>query len=113
VSVAQLASFMHAIVSGAPGLAEGLGASLATVASLMLTVDHDVPFALASVGAPASIMKKTTKCSGGFRGILAAEPAFFATLTHGCVGCYRFRVWLQICNALFVCEIPCWFWAML
>jgi formate hydrogenlyase subunit 6/NADH:ubiquinone oxidoreductase subunit I len=104
---------MHAIESGAPGLAEGLGASLATVASLTLTVDHGVPFALASVGATASIMTKTTKCSGGFRGILAAEPAFFATLTHDCVGCYRFRACSQICNALFICSIPSWFWAML
>ena len=50
---------MHAIESGAPGLAEGLGASLATVASLTLAIDHSVPFALASVGATASIMTKS------------------------------------------------------
>ena len=49
---------MHAVESGAPGLAEGFGASLATGASLTLAMDHGVPFALASVGAPASIMTK-------------------------------------------------------
>ena len=47
------------------------------------------------------------------RGIVAAEPAFFATLTHGCVGCYRFRVWLQIWSALFCWSIPSWVWVML
>ena len=78
---------MHAIESGAPGLAEGLGASLATVAPLTLAMDHDVPFALAPVGATASIVTKLLvrvhvgSLLAGLRTTDkdAAEPAFFAT----------------------------------
>jgi len=79
--------FMYAVEGGALGLAEGLGASLATITSLMLAMDHDVLFALAPVGATASIVTKLLvrvhvgSLLAGLRTTDkdAAEPAFFAT----------------------------------
>jgi hypothetical protein len=78
---------MHGVEGGTLGLAEGLGASLATVASLTLAMKHDVPFAFASVGATALIVTKIARAD--LRGFSpcrlrttdkdAAEAAFCTT----------------------------------